>query len=186
MEVTISSGIFSELDRCSVSNELLDFTMPADLDDPISIYPSEYEIHDINLEEKMDELIKKQVERNFAISGELRKLLRRVPLEIQSAMISAAGALEFMSGYISGLSKRAETNGNFFQTLSEEDNVTMTSALLEYRSHLGEALDGYYRVAELTPTIREYAAETVNAINKVNEWITELDEGRKKYGKKIC
>ena len=48
MEVTFSTSIFAELDRCSGSDELLDFTMPTDLDEPISVYSSENEINDID------------------------------------------------------------------------------------------------------------------------------------------
>lgn len=50
MEATISTSIFTELDRCTSSEEFSEFIMPTNLDEPISItlYSSEDEIHDID------------------------------------------------------------------------------------------------------------------------------------------
>ena len=181
MEASFFSDIFAELDKCSINNEFPDFSIPADLNEPSVFYQSEDEINDNDKQfggAVMDNFLKEQAERNLAISRELRKAsLEAVRPYLQSVMTSAAAALELSSSYILGLEKGAELelSTKFFKLLSEEDKLIMSSALLEYRMHLGKALNEYYRAEEFTDELRERAARTVVAVDKLNEWLSQLD-----------
>lgn len=122
----------------------------------------------------MNHFIKTQTEHNLEISRELRELAAEMPRSVQAVMTSAATALEFTSGYAAGLERKIGKSENFFQTLSKEEKEILSSALLEYRSHMGKILDRYYNAEEFTDELRERAAKIVSAVNKLNEWIAEI------------
>lgn len=130
----------------------------------------------------MNHFIKTQTERNLEISRELRELAAETPRSMQSVMLSAATALEFISGYADGLERKLENSdsGNFFKTLSKEEKEILSTALLEYRSHTGKVLDSYYKTEEFTNELRERAVESVLVVDKLNEWLAEIYGEEKK------
>lgn len=130
----------------------------------------------------MNHFIKTQTERNLEISRELRELAAKTPRSTQFVMLSAATALEFISGYAVGLERKLKNSdsGNFFRTLSKEEKEILSTALLEYRSHTGKVLDSYYKTEEFTDELRERAVESVLVVDKLNEWLAEIYGEEKK------
>lgn len=51
MEVTFSTSIFAELDRCTSNDEWLDFILPENIDNSISAYPLEDKSDDIDIDD---------------------------------------------------------------------------------------------------------------------------------------